>query len=432
MTTDGRRPHFHWTGLGRRHPAAPDTEPPLLRNRDFQALWVSRFFAGLGKESGEVAYPLLVLLLVGSATHAGAIGAAQITAAMVAAVAGGSVADRCDRRYVLLVCDFGRLALLAAFACLVVSDTATVPVVAVVAVFSSLLMGVANPVAMAAVKQLVPPSQVAEAAAQNQIRFFSTTALGPPVAGGLFGLGRAFPFVAEALSYLVSAVLVLCIRRPMQARTSGGPSPWDASSVVGGFGVIARNRLLRPLMAWIVGFNLAFTSTGAILAIIATAESKGADDFTIGLTVSLAGSGGLVGALAAGAVVRFLQPSTVFRLAAWGAPVCAVALALTPGVLSLGLLVGAVFAIVPAVNAVFYGYVATSVPDGMQGRVLGAVSFLCLVSQPVGILGVGVVFDMAGPTVVFLSMAGVSGLAALISLTPSMRNLPRPEDVTPA
>ena len=100
--------------------------------------------------------------------------------------------------------------------------------------------------------------------------------------------------------------------------------------------------------------------------------------------------------------------------------------------LGLGLLVGVVFAIVPAVNAVFHGYVATSVPDGMQGRVLGAVSFLCLVSQPVGILGVGIVFDLAGPTVVFLSMAGVSGLAALISLTPAMRNLPRPGDVAPA
>ncbi|WP_017616339.1 MFS transporter [Nocardiopsis salina] len=431
MTTDGRRPHFHWTAP-RRHPAAPGTEPPLLRNRDFQALWLSRFFAGLGKESGEVAYPLLVLLLVGSATHAGAIGAAQVTAAMVASVVGGSIADRCDRRFVLLVCDFGRLVLLAAFALLVVSGAATVPVVSAVAVSSSLLMGVANPVAMAAVKQLVPPSQVAEAAAQNQIRFFSTTALGPPVAGGLFGLGRALPFVAEAFSYLVSAVLVLQIRRPMQARAPEDPSPWEVSWVVGGFGVIARNRLLRPLMAWIVGFNLAFTSTGAVLAIIATAESKGAGDFTIGLTVSLAGSGGLVGALAAGAVVRFLRPSTVFRLAAWGAPVCAVALALTPGVLSLGLLVGAVFAFVPAVNAVFFGYIATSVPDGMQGRVLGAVSFLCLVSQPVGILAVGIVFDMAGPTLVFLSMAAVSGLAALISLTPTMRNLPRSEDVTPA
>ncbi|WP_159945098.1 MULTISPECIES: MFS transporter [unclassified Nocardiopsis] len=427
------RQHRPSVSTGARPPAdSAEQNLPLIRNRDFQILWTSRFLAGLGKESGEVAYPLLALLLVGSATQAGVIGAAQVVATMVAAVIGGSLADRSNRRTILLCCDLGRLALLGLFAVLLFTEHATLPVIVGVAVGSAAMMGVSNPVAMASIKQLVPPAQVAEASAQNQIRFFTTTALGAPVAGSLFSLGRAFPFAAEALSYLASAVLVALIRRPMQAHRLDEPERWTLRDTVTGFTVLARHPILRPMMLWIVGFNLTFTQTGAFLALIATAEGQGASHFQIGLTVSLAGTGGLVGALLAGVVVRWVRPSATFLAAAWSAPVCALALVVAPTVLSLGMLVGCVFAIVPCVNAVFHAYVSASVTDGHQGRVLGAVTFMALVSQPIGILGTGVIFDLAGPTWVFLTMALVSALAALFSLSPVMRDLPRPEEVSVA
>ncbi len=425
MTVEQRQPF-----LPPEPPVGGEVESgPLIRNQDFQALWTSRFFAGLGKESGEVAYPLLMLLLAGSAAQAGFVGAAQVAAAMVMAVVGGSLADRVNRRTVLLVCDFGRMVLLVGFSATLFSGHATVPLVIGVAVASSALMGVSNPVAMAAIKQLVPSSQMAGAAAQNQIRFFTTTALGAPLAGFLFSLGRAFPFLGEALCYLVSMALVLRIRRPMQARHHSEPERFTLRGAVTGFALLARHPILRPMLLWIVGFNIAFTQTGAFLALIATADDRGASNLVVGLTVSLAGAGGLVGAVAAGIVVRVVRPSAIFLFTAWAAPVFALALLATPGVLALGLVVGCVFAMVPCVNAVFYGYVSTSVPDRFQGRVLGAVTFMSLLSQPIGILGVGLVFDLAGPTTVFLMMAGVSALAALFTLGPTMRDLPRPEEV---
>lgn len=424
MTIEQRRP----LPPPDRAPAGPAASAPLLRNQDFQSLWSSRFLAGLGKESGEVAYPLLMLTLAGSAAEAGFVGAAQVATTMVAAVVGGSLADRVNRRAVLLVCDLGRLLLLFAFAGTLLSGHATVPVVIGTAVVSSAFMGVSNPVAMAAIKQLVPPAQMADAAAQNQIRFFTTTALGAPLAGFLFSLGRAYPFLTEALLYLVSGALILRIRRPMQARHDG-TERMSPRGAVRGFVLLARHPILRPMLAWIVCFNLAFTQTGAFLALIATADDRGASHLVVGLTVSLAGTGGLLGALAAGVVVRQVRPTTIFLFTAWTAPVCALALLVAPGVLSLGLIVGFVFAAVPCVNAVFYGYVATSVPDRYQGRALGAVTFMSLLSQPIGILMVGLLFDLAGPTLVFLMMAVVSALAALFTLGPTMRDLPRPEEV---
>lgn len=167
--------------------------PPLIRNRDFQALWMSRCFSGLGRESGEVAYPLLVLLVIGSATYAGTIGAAQVVTAMLMSVVGGMLADRINRRMILLRCDLARFLLLAAFTVLLLTGSVGTPLILCTAIASAAFLGVSNPVAMAAIKQLVPASQVSSAAARNQVRFFTTTAIGPPIAGSLFDVGRAFP-----------------------------------------------------------------------------------------------------------------------------------------------------------------------------------------------------------------------------------------------
>ncbi|MFE1101317.1 MFS transporter [Nocardiopsis alba] len=429
MTTDRPQPYLS--------PGQPEdgegATTPLIRNQDFQALWTSRFLAGLGKESGEVAYPLLVLLLAGSASQAGVIGAVQVATTMITAVVGGALADRIDRRAILLFCDLGRLVLLASFAGLLLGgDDVGVPLVIGVAAASSALMGVSNPVAVAAIKQLVPASQMADASAQNQIRFFSTTALGAPIAGSLFGLGRAFPFVTEAVCYLLSAALLLRIRRPMQASREPAREPWSPRETVSGFVLLARHPVLRPMIGWIVGFNIAFAQAGVFLALIATADERGASHLVVGLTVSLAGMGGLVGSLLAGPVVRRLSPTRIFLLTAWSAPVCALALVAVPGTLPLGLIVAVVFALVPGVNAVFFGYVAAAVPDGYQGRALGAVTFMSLLSQPIGIVGIGVVFDHAGPVPVFLVMASVSALAALFTLGPTMRSLPPPEELVVA
>lgn len=425
MTTERPQPYLppKVSEHGRQEPV------PLIRNQDFQLLWVSRFFAGLGKESGEVAYPLLILLLVGSASQAGIIGAAQVTTTMITAVVGGALADRSNRRVLLLVCDTGRLLLLFTFAALLISDRVGVPLTVAVAVASSALMGISTPVSMAALKQLVPSSQLASASAQNQIRFFGTTVLGAPLAGSLFGLGRAFPFVAEAVCYLVSTVLILRIRSPMQTPRRSERRPWSLRDTMSGFVTLAHHPILRPMILWILGFNIAFTQSGVFLALIATADDRGASNLVVGLTVSLAGTGGLIGALVAGPVVRSVSPSRIFLFTAWSAPVCALLLVVIPGVLTLGSVVAIVFTAVPCVNAVFFGYVASSVPDHHQGRVLGAVTFMALLSQPIGIVGIGLIFDLFGPTLVFLMMAAISGAAALFTLGSTMRDLPRSEDV---
>ena len=102
------------------------------------------------------------------------------------------------------------------------------------------------------------------------------------------------------------------------------------------------------------------------------------------------------------------------------------------GVLVLGIILACVFARAPITNGLFFSYVATLVPDSMQGRVLGAVTFMSFFAQPIGILGIGVIFDHAGPLWVFAAMGIVAALAALPTLTRTIRHLPTPQEAAAA
>ncbi|MFB7895986.1 MFS transporter [Streptomyces xiamenensis] len=433
-------------------PAAP--EKPLFRNRDFQAMWISQFFAAVAKESAEIAYPLLILATTGSATYAGAVGAVQLVVAGLMSLPGGSLTDRFDRRMTIILCDLARVVLLTLFGLLVIAGDPPMAVIFAIVVLSAACLGISNPAGLAAIKQLVPPSQFTQATAQNQIRFFGATVIGPPIGGAFFGIARALPFLSAAVAFLISAVLLLFIKKPLQAPreavTDSAPPTGDADpegrkdggegkdgkpgkpakgGMLQGFRFIRRQPVILILLIWAMGSNMAFNHSGMFLALIATAEHRDASEAAIGTTLAVAGSGGLIGSLLAGLVLKWVKPSLIIVYAVWIGPVAAVLLMLTPGVLPLGVIVACVFVRAGVVNALIYGYIAALVPDDLQGRVLGAVGFVGMIAQPLGIFSIGAIFDLAGPTWVFFFMAVAGVLAALPTLTRTIRTLPAPHEL---
>lgn len=435
--------------------AAP--EKPLFRNRDFQAMWISQFFAAVAKESAEIAYPLLILATTGSATYAGAVGAVQLVVAGLMSLPGGSLTDRFDRRMTIILCDLARVVLLTLFGLLVIAGEPPMAVIFAIVVLSAACLGISNPAGLAAIKQLVPPSQFTQATAQNQIRFFGATVIGPPIGGAFFGIARALPFLSAAVAFLISAVLLLFIKKPLQAPreavTDSAPATGDADpegrkhgeegkedkdgkpgkpakgGMLQGFRFIRRQPVILILLIWAMASNMAFNHSGMFLALIATAEHRDASEAAIGTTLAVAGSGGLIGSLLAGLVLKWVKPSLIIVYAVWIGPVAAVLLMLTPGVLPLGVIVACVFVRAGVVNALIYGYIAALVPDDLQGRVLGAVGFVGMIAQPLGIFSIGVIFDLAGPTWVFFFMAVAGVLAALPTLTRTIRTLPAPHEL---
>ena len=406
-------------------PARPSAS--LRRNWNFQALWTSEAFAAVAKESAEVAYPLLILATTGSALDAGAVGSAQLLTASFMAIPGGILADRIGRRFLLMTCDLIRAVLLGLFAVLILTGHAGLPVIFAISVLSAVCLGVSNPTGLAVVKQLVRPDQVKQATAQNQIRFFGATMVGPPIGGSLFGVAQSLPFFGAAASFFTGAVLTQLIRTPMKVVTGAKGFSWSATWE--GFRFLVRQPILRLMMIWIIGSNMAFTHSSVFLAIVATAKSRGEPPSVIGLALAVAGFGGIAGALVAGWVLKRVRPGLIFICAAWAGPLAAIGLATAPGAVPLGIIVACVFVRAPIVNALFLAYIAKMVPDELQGRVLGAVMFMSMIATPIGVFFVGLIFSAAGPVWVFTAIGAVAALAALPMLSRRIRTLPDPEDI---
>lgn len=412
--------------------ATADAVVPLRRNMNFQALWSSEAVAAIAKETAEFAYPLLILATTGSATWAGLIAAMQVIVAGLVSIPAGQFADRFDRKRLLLTCNLVRAVLLGLLCLLIATDHVNLVLILVIAMSSAVFLSLSQPAGIAAIKALVPPEQVTTAMSQNSVRFFGATLVGPPVGGALFAVGRAFPYLGAAVAFVLSSVLLLLIKKPLQTERAGADD--GKRHAKEGFRVIRQQPILFWTLLWTMGSNMVFNHTGVFLAIAATGHRESDSSALVGLAVACAGIGGITGAFIAAPVLKKVKPSYIFFYAAWIGPIAALLLAFVPSLWVMGLLVGLVFVRGPIMSALTLSYVAVLAPDKTQGRVLGAVFFLSLIVQPIGLFAIGALFDAGGPAAVFGTVCTVATLIALVSFTPTMRSLPSPhqlEEVKP-
>lgn len=196
-------------------PQAPPDLPrqvPIRRNNGFRMLWIGQLLSDTGSEIGLLAYPLLILALTHSAVLAGVVGTVRAITLLCLQLPAGALSDRLDRRLTMIVCDVMRAALLALLAVLIVTHLATWPVVLIVCVVEGGAGAIFNPAATAALPAIVTDGQLEEAWAATEGRTYVASLAGPALGGVLFGLGRAVPFLTDAVSYAVSFGTVSRIR----------------------------------------------------------------------------------------------------------------------------------------------------------------------------------------------------------------------------
>jgi len=190
----------------------------LRHNKDFQLLWSGQAVSVLGSQISKIAYPLLVLAMTGSPAKAGIAGFAAMLGYLLLPLPAGALADRLDRRAVMISCDAVRLAAVGSLA--VAGWTAHITYAQVlIAGFiegcASVFFGLAQ---RAALPMIVHTSQRPAAVSQNEARNFGAQLAGPALGGSLFGLSPAAPFAADAVTYLASLVTLPFIKTPMQER----------------------------------------------------------------------------------------------------------------------------------------------------------------------------------------------------------------------
>lgn len=215
---------------------SPESSPvartrSLWRNRDFQLLFVGSLTSVTGSEISAVAYPLLVLAVTGSSARAGLVGFAEAVAAVLAGLPAGALVDRWNKRTVLVVSDLLRLLAVASIPLALAAGRLGTAQIVATAVVVGAGRAFFYPARSVAVRRTVPPEQLPAALSQDQARTAAGGLVGPPLGGALFGLGRALPFVADAVSFGVGMLCVLAVRTPLRVDPVDRPDPSSRPSL---------------------------------------------------------------------------------------------------------------------------------------------------------------------------------------------------------
>nr|MDQ3765222.1 MFS transporter [Actinomycetota bacterium] len=392
----------------------------LHGNRDFRLLWSGQVLAITGALSAAVALPLLVLNTTGSAAVAGFVGFAVLAAVALTTLPGGRVADRYDRRAVLVCCAGGSAISMGLLAVAVHLGVATIPVLLLLTALHGALSGAFSSAGMAALPHVVPAAQLPTALATDTARLAAAGLAGPVLAGALFGVSPELPFSVAAVALLVATACVMAIRTPLPAPARAG-----ASGVATGLVFLWRDGVLRRITFVDTVHNAVFSAVPLLLMAIGLRQQN--SSLSIGLVYALTGAGSLVGALAATGLSRRLSPRRAVLIMCWVPAVLLAFSALSPSLEVLAVALTAGCLVSPPADAVLTSVRVVRTPDALQGRTQAAVSLVGMCATPLGPPAAGLLLDHLDVSVALLVLAtSLAALAVVTTLSAQLRCVPMP------
>jgi predicted MFS family arabinose efflux permease len=396
------------------------TAVPLRRNRDFLLLQTGQLLSGIGTQSGLIAYPLLVLALTGSAAKAGVVAFARALSATVLALPAGVLADRWDRRRLMIGADAVRVLAVGCLVVAILSDRLAfwmIPLVAFVEGSGAALFHAAEAGALRAV---VPVRQLPGAAGARSGRMAVVWLAGPPLGGALFTLARVLPFLVDVVSYAFSTVSLLAMRTPFQQERAPDRSSLR-SRLAEGAHFVWGHRFLRTCALL---FGLAnFIGPGVLLAVVVLGRRQ------VGLLLAVFGACLLLGSFLSPLVRRLLPVRGVLVLELWTWTGCGLFL-IWPDVYVLTAAILPTALAIPSTDSVVHGYRIAMTPDRLIGRVESIWSTTSLLIAPLGPLVAGVLLDKV-PARAAIAVFAAFGLVLAVwgTLSPSIRGAPSLEEL---
>ena len=397
------------------------TPVPLRKNRDFVLLQSGQVLSTIGSQSTAIAYPLLVLAVTHSPAKAGIVGFARILPWALFGFAAGVAADRFPRKRLMIAGDVVRVFLMASIVVTIALGNISFAQIAIVAFVEGAMYVFFNIAEIGALRSVVPVQQLPTAAAAEQARYSTVALVAPTLGGTLFGIGRAFPFVAGVLSPAFSLGTLLAIRTPFQGEHEQDESPWR-TQVADGFRFLWSRPFLRTCALMFTWSNLAFE--GMFLVFIVVGKRQGLTSGQIGLLIAGFGLFSLLGSAASPWVQKRLSMRAIVIGSLW-LQTGTIGFVIDPSIYVLLACVLPMAAFFPTVNAVVIGYRVAVTPDRLTGRVNSVARTIALCGAPLGPLVAGLMLGATSPRTTVAVFTGLLAvLAAFSSLSPSIRNAP--------
>lgn len=398
----------------------PRRPKALWLNLDYMLLWSGQVVSNVGTQVSQLAFPLLILALTGSAAQAGFAGALRALPYLFFSLPAGALIDRWDRKRTMIVCDAGRAISLASIPIAYALGDLTIVQLYLVSAIEGTLYVFFNIAEAACLPRVVPKEQLPAATAQNMATDGIMILIGPPLGGALYAAGKFLPFVADAFSYIVSVVSLLFIKAKFQKERTVAPRKlWI--EIHEGLAWLWHHPLIRFIAILTGGWNL--VTSGFILIIIVLAQQQHASSFTIGLIFAIGGIGAVLGSIVATSIQKRFSFSQVIIGTTWIAALILPLYTIAPNPLVLGALAAIDFIVGPIYNVVQFSYRSAIIPDELQGRVNSVFRLIAFGGQPLGLALTGLLIqDIGVIKTVYICAFCMAALALAATLNRHVRN----------
>lgn len=357
-----------------------------LRHRNYQLFFIGQLISLIGTWMDQVAESWLVYRLTGSALLLGTVAFASQIPVFLLAPLGGTIADRHNRRNILVITQSCQMAIALALAGLTLDHVITVWQIMALATLGGIVNAFDIPARQAFVVDMVSRQDLVNAIALNSSMFNGARVIGPAAAGIVVAaIGEGWCFFANGISFIavIVCLLIMTIDRP---RTSLSGSPLQ--NVLEGFKFVGGTSPIRALMMLLGLVSFTAMPYAVLMPLFADQLLHGGPR-ALGILMGCSGAGALCGA------VTLAMRKTIKGLGRWVAVACSsFGVALILFSFSRTLWLSAVL-LVPVGFFVMIQMASSNtliqsmVPDQLRGRVMAVYSMMFMGMAPFGALTAG-------------------------------------------
>ena len=378
-----------------------------MRVRNFRLYFVGQLISTIGLWMQQVAEVWLILKLTDSAVALGMITFTRFGPILLFGLWGGVIADRVDKRRMLVVTQTLLGLLAGTLALISVAGGITVPILYSFSLAAGIVNALDNPTRRAFVREMVAIDDVPNAVSLNSAVMTSARAIGPAISGLLLaGPGATIVFAVNGISYAAVIIALLLMRAEALYRT---PAVARArGQLVEGLRYVWGNPAVRlpiVMLAWIG--TLAFNLTVLLALFAEQTFHSGPGGF--GTLVSMSAVGSLIGALITASRVKVTERYIIMSAFVLGGVTLVASVAPTLDTMAALLIPVGIGGIAFVSGSQAFAQERTE--PRMQGRVMSLFAVVFLGSTPIGGLIAGGVANWLGARVAF----GMGGVTCLLT-----------------
>ena len=393
-----------------------------LLGKDFALVVAGQIVSLFGNAILRFSLPLFLLRETGSSALFGAVTACSLLPVILLSLLGGVLADRVNKRNIMVFLDFSTAGIIAGFYFLV-GRVPTIPLFIVTLMLLYGISGTYQPAVQASIPALVAKDHILTASAiVNQIGSMANF-IGPVIGGWIYGLWGLEPILEISVGcFALSAVMEIFIKIPFVKRPREKPALQIARQ-----DLLEGCRFLRvdqpvflKVSLIIAGLNLILSAMITVGIPVLTVEHLGFSDQLLGVAQGLLAAGGVLGGLLTALLGKRLQPERAY--------VFLILCAMLTLLMGAGMLwsntpylkylilsgTGTAITIFSTMFSIqMLAVVQRETPEHLIGKVIACIMTLIMCAQPIGQLTYGIFLEQISAVPIITGAGAISMCIAL-------------------